>query len=192
NEFTLVYSAGIGGGLIGNTSQTVNQGGDGATVTAIADSGYTFVQWNDGVTSASRTDTRVSSNINVSAVFEIILLAPENVSATPGDGEIDLSWNSVSGATDYCVYVSETEGIDPNTFFSYDNGLSSCVGNSATNYSVQALTNSTIYFFVVTAKNGSVEGVASDEVSATPEIPSVGDKLVLNDTGKTVCSNYPY
>jgi uncharacterized protein (TIGR02145 family)/prepilin-type N-terminal cleavage/methylation domain-containing protein len=70
NTYTLTYSAGTGGSITGNTSQTVNHGDSGTEVTAVADSGYTFSQWSDGVMTESRTDTNVTENITVIATFE--------------------------------------------------------------------------------------------------------------------------
>ncbi len=67
----LSYLAGAGGTLTGDVSQTVNDGEDGAAVTAIADEGYHFVDWSDAVTDNPRTDTGVTEDIEVTANFEI-------------------------------------------------------------------------------------------------------------------------
>jgi len=66
---TLTYNAGAGGSIIGTTPQTVAYGADGAEVTAVPNTGYRFVRWSDGVMTASRTDTNVTADINVTAVF---------------------------------------------------------------------------------------------------------------------------
>ena len=71
NEYTLKYAAGEGGGVTGETEQVVKEGEDGSTVTAVADFGYKFVQWSDGVTTAERTDREVSEDITVTAEFII-------------------------------------------------------------------------------------------------------------------------
>lgn len=70
NEYTLKYAAGEGGGVTGETEQVVKEGEDGSTVTAVADFGYKFVKWSDGVTTAERTDREVSEDITVTAEFE--------------------------------------------------------------------------------------------------------------------------
>lgn len=67
--FTLSYNAGLGGSIVGATPQTVNYGGSGTAVTAVANMGYHFVNWSDGGTSNPRTDTNVTSNITVTANF---------------------------------------------------------------------------------------------------------------------------
>ncbi|SFE75128.1 repeat domain (List_Bact_rpt) [Paenibacillus catalpae] len=71
NEYTLTYTAGDHGTLIGNKLQTVLHGSNGTEVTAAADAGYHFVRWSDGVTTASRTDLNVTDNIVLTAEFAI-------------------------------------------------------------------------------------------------------------------------
>lgn len=70
NEYTLKYAACEGGGVTGETEQVVKEGEDGSTVTAVADFGYKFVKWSDGVTTAERTDRHVDGNVTVTAEFE--------------------------------------------------------------------------------------------------------------------------
>src|SRR5690606_39014101 len=48
--FTLRYTAGEGGSLQGNLSQTVFSGEDGTAVTAVPINGFAFVAWSDGRT----------------------------------------------------------------------------------------------------------------------------------------------
>ncbi|MCK9858471.1 S-layer homology domain-containing protein [Paenibacillus sp. ATY16] len=71
NEYALTYTAGDHGTLTGNKLQTVNHGSDGTEVTAAADTGYHFVRWSDGVTTASRTDLNVTGDLTVTAEFAI-------------------------------------------------------------------------------------------------------------------------
>jgi len=68
-SWTLTYNAGSGGSISGATPQTVASGADGSEVTAVPNAGYRFVRWSDGVMTASRTDTNVTADINVTAVF---------------------------------------------------------------------------------------------------------------------------
>ncbi len=67
--YTLTYTAGTGGTLTGNTSQTVNRNADGSLVVAVPDDRYTFSSWSDGLLTTARTDLSVTSNINVNANF---------------------------------------------------------------------------------------------------------------------------
>ena len=70
--YSLTYTAGEGGSIQGATIQSVLAGEDGTAVTAVPNEGYAFVRWSDGVTTATRTDTDINSDINVTAEFDII------------------------------------------------------------------------------------------------------------------------
>jgi hypothetical protein len=69
NTYTLTYTAGANGSLIGTASQTVNHGASGTAVTAVPATNYHFVQWSDGSTANPRTDSNVTGNISVTAQF---------------------------------------------------------------------------------------------------------------------------
>lgn len=92
--YTLSYSAGANGSIIGATSQSVNYGGSGTAVTAVASSGYHFVSWSDGVTTATRTDTNITVALSVTASFAI-----DTYSLTYSAG----ANGSISGATSQTV-----------------------------------------------------------------------------------------
>lgn len=68
-SYYLNYSAGIHGSVTGNVSQIIDCGNSGTAITAIADPGYHFVQWNDSSIDNPRTDINISSNITVVAKF---------------------------------------------------------------------------------------------------------------------------
>ncbi len=69
-KYTLTYTAGPNGSITGTTPQMVAEGGSGTQVTAVPASSYHFVRWSDGVLTASRTDTNVTGDIDVTAEFE--------------------------------------------------------------------------------------------------------------------------
>ncbi len=71
NTYTLTYTAGANGSISGSTTQVVNYGSSGTAVTAVANTGYHFVQWSDGVLTATRTDSGVTADKSVSASFAI-------------------------------------------------------------------------------------------------------------------------
>ena len=71
-RFTLSYTATTGGRIIGSMQQTVECGANGTEVIAVSDAGYEFVRWSDGVTTATRTDSNVTSDITVTAEFRLI------------------------------------------------------------------------------------------------------------------------
>ena len=70
-QYTLTYSAGANGAIVGITPQTVAHGFDGSAVTADPDDNYHFVEWSDSSTQNPRTDTNVTADISVSASFAI-------------------------------------------------------------------------------------------------------------------------
>ncbi|MDE2399779.1 MAG: DUF11 domain-containing protein [Patescibacteria group bacterium] len=70
-QFTLTYTAGANGTITGTSPQTVNQGANGTTVTAVPNLGYHFVDWSDASTTNPRTDSNVQGNISVTANFAI-------------------------------------------------------------------------------------------------------------------------
>lgn len=67
--FTFVYTAGTNGSVTGTLSQTVSAAANGSQVTAVANSGYHFVNWSDNSITNPRTDLSASGNINVTANF---------------------------------------------------------------------------------------------------------------------------
>ena len=67
--YTLTYTAGPGGTILGISPQTVNEGANGSPVTPSPDPGFSFVQWSDGSTDNPRTDTNVQADITVEASF---------------------------------------------------------------------------------------------------------------------------
>ena len=71
NSYTLTYTAGANGSLTGSNPQAVNYGASGSAVTAVADSGYHFVDWSDASTDNPRTDTNISGDLSVTANFAI-------------------------------------------------------------------------------------------------------------------------
>ncbi|GEM_PF-5968853 len=74
--YTLNYTAGSHGSITGELLQSVEEGNSGTAVTAVADKGYHFTKWSDGVKTSSRTDKNVSKNISATALFSIDYTAP--------------------------------------------------------------------------------------------------------------------
>ncbi len=93
-QITVYYTAGIGGGVVGQNVQFVPIGETAEPVEAVADRGYEFVGWSDGVKSAERTDV-VNEIIRVEARFERIKFGVEYKVSIGGhiDGEMKQTVN---------------------------------------------------------------------------------------------------
>jgi len=88
---------------------------------------------------------------------------PVNVTVTPGNGQVSISWDPVAGAASYNIYWGTTAGVtksSPNK-----------IPVSGTSTIHTGRTNGTTYYYIVTAVNMSGESVASAEASATPVVP---------------------
>jgi fibronectin type 3 domain-containing protein len=89
--------------------------------------------------------------------------APRNLVATPGDGQVGLTWaapatSGGSAITNYWVYRGTTSG---------DLALHATLGDVLA-YTDTTVTNGVTYYYQVSAVNSIGEGSRSPEVSATP------------------------
>jgi autotransporter-associated beta strand protein len=97
NTYTLTYTAGSNGTNSGANPQTVNYGASGSAVTAMPNTGYSFVNWSDGSTANPRTDTNVTNNVTVTANFAanpasvVVLTSPANGSGYTAPANISLA-----------------------------------------------------------------------------------------------------
>jgi hypothetical protein len=82
-SYSLNYTAGANGLIIGTSSQIVNKSANGSAVTAVPDNGYYFVQWSDGSAVNPRTDLNIINNIAVTAEFALIVAPAAPVNVTP-------------------------------------------------------------------------------------------------------------
>ncbi|HEV7203265.1 MAG TPA: hypothetical protein VGN18_01575 [Jatrophihabitans sp.] len=86
------------------------------------------------------------------------LSTPTGVRATPGDGQVSVSWDPVGGATSYRVYRGATLVGSP----------------TATTLTNTGLINGTTYSFTVVAVSAASSSAASAPVSATPAAAAPG------------------
>jgi mono/diheme cytochrome c family protein len=101
----------------------------------------------------------VSATTNTTAPAPTAPAAPTGVTATGGTKQVTLSWPAVTGATSYNLYWSKTSGVTT------ANGTK--IGGVTSPAVHTGLTDSTSYFYVVTAVNGAGESAASVQVAAT-------------------------
>jgi fibronectin type 3 domain-containing protein/DNA-binding protein YbaB len=88
---------------------------------------------------------------------------PTCVDATPGNGQVIITWSPVSGATSYNIYWATTPGVTKH---------SNLLANKTSPYIHPGLTNGTKYYYRVSAVNAGGESSLSIEVSAIPQIPA--------------------
>jgi len=125
---------------------------------------YYFVMTASNASGESVESYEVSAT-PTAAVAATAPSAPLGVTATPGDASVALSWNPVTGATSYNIYLGAFTGV---------NKVNGSKTISATNSrTISALENGFKYYFVVTAVNASGESIESSEVNATPAPPAV-------------------
>lgn len=70
--YTAKYTAEEGGRIRGAATQRVVKNEDGSEVEAVANYGYEFVKWSDGVTEKKRKDLNIQDHITVTAEFQAV------------------------------------------------------------------------------------------------------------------------
>jgi hypothetical protein len=83
---------------------------------------------------------------------------PSNLLATPGAGQISLSWGAVTGAGSYLVKRATVSGGPYTTVATV----------TSPSYVDTGLSASSVYFYVIIAANASGQSMPSAQVSATP------------------------
>ncbi len=162
-EYTVSYLAEEGGNIEGYSQQRVTRGKDGSIVTAVADYGYAFDGWSDGVQTASRSETEVKGNIEVTATF-IKVLPEYTLTYTCTDGgslQGELSQTVFQGLDGTKVTAIPGERYYPNQFIEWSDGVKTAERidlNVQSNLSVTAIFKPQFrYNAYVHEGNGSVE-----------------------------------
>lgn len=109
--------------------------------------------------------------------------APANPAAIGGNGNVSLAWNASAGATSYNLYRSLASGSEGS--IAYATGITS---NSSTDSSV---TNGTLYYYKVSAVNGSGAGPQSAEFTGLPSSTITIDQWKLQEFGSVPAALSP-
>ena len=116
----VMYMEEDGGHIEGELVQIVSEGGDCSEVVAVADDGYVFDIWSDGVTTPARTDTDVVQSMTV--VVQFIRLEDEGSSgemtdSMEGSGHIDAEGQMPDGGGAGGKYEEYNQVIDGETYY---------------------------------------------------------------------------
>src|SRR3989338_9962472 len=109
-------------------------------------------------------DSGVGGSIDPTTTTGSAPSAPTGVSASPGNGQVTITWTSVSDAASYNIYSSTESGVTKTI------GTTKLTSD-ASPYKHTGLTNGTTYYYVVTAVNSFGESSESIQVSETPLTP---------------------
>jgi fibronectin type 3 domain-containing protein len=92
--------------------------------------------------------------------------APAGLTATPGNGQVALTWTASAGAASYNLYRGTASGGEGSTPIQ--------AGLVGTSFTDSGLTNGLTYYYQVSAVNAGGEGPRSGEISATPQASTAG------------------
>src|SRR5438445_2469421 len=111
----------------------------------------------------SFTDEWSTTVTGFSYTINWVNASPQNLQATAGNSQINLTWSAPSNSgiyppTNYKIYRSTSSGTET---------LLTTLG-SVNSYTDTSVTNGQIYYYYVTAGNPYGDSLASNEVSATP------------------------
>jgi fibronectin type 3 domain-containing protein len=151
-----------------NVKRSTTSGGPYTQLAATTAPGYTDSKVTNGTAYyyvvSSLNPGESANSTQVSATPQLpVPAAPTNLTATPDDAVVALTWTASTYASGYNVKRSTTSG-GPYT---------QLAATTSPSYSDTAVTNGTKYYYVVSAVNGTGASPNSAEVSATPAIPTV-------------------
>ena len=119
------YIYDTGGQILGESIQKIKKGEGTKEVLALADDGYIFVGWSDGLNNPARIDKELYSDLEIKAIFKELDLDLANGSiadndlpdsSSSGSGDMDGSMDgSMPGASG--EYIESNQVIDGNTYY---------------------------------------------------------------------------
>lgn len=128
SKFTASYYVeSSGGGTLSSGSDTgkmslqynVSDAATSITVNAIPNSGYIFVKWSDGSTSASRTDTNFTKNVNVTAVFAQAGVTISGASNITLGGSVTLTAAVTGGSADNITWYLNDQKVQTGANYTF-------------------------------------------------------------------------
>lgn len=117
------------------------------------------------------TQLSVCSMIPPVIIPPVLPDAPVLTDATPENGEVNLTWSSVSEANTYNLYYAEGDTVDKD---------GTKITGALSPFSLTGLTNDMEYAFAVSSVNEVGESELSNIMTATPVAPPIPDAPVLD------------
>ena len=137
----------------------------------------------NGLVDDFRIYNRALTNSEIAMLFSpsgVVPAAPMSLAASPGNGQVGLSWNMAVGSTGYNVKRAAATG-----------GPYATITNVLTTaFTDTALVNGTTYYYVVSAVNLTGEGANSTPVGATPT-STAPVSLLMSVSGGSLGLSWP-
>ncbi|MDP3982137.1 MAG: PKD domain-containing protein [bacterium] len=173
DKFTLLYSAGSGGSIVGSMSQTITRGQSGTLVTASPATGYDFIKWSDNKTSSSRGETNVQGNVSVVATFSIKSYALSVSKTGTGSGTVTSNPSGINcgltcsanfnHGTTVALTASPTSGSSLGSWL----GCDTVVGNTC-NVLINGIKSVSVSFQAPPSIQSASQGPAPNYCGASP------------------------
>jgi|LSQX01.3.fsa_nt_gb YD repeat-containing protein len=186
--YTLIYRAGTGGTVdgLGGVTQQVARGASGTAVAAAAsDAGAVFGRWSDGHGEATRTDTNVQADLDVTARFrstggaDLDWYAARGLAPGGGENWADVDARAVpgKGTTLRHENIADTDPADTNDVFRI---LSISNGPPPT---VQFQPGSTRRVYTFQFTENLLDGASWSNVPGVPPRPGANRVDQMQDVG---------
>ncbi len=166
SQYTLTYIAGDNGSLTGTTSQTIASGGSGSQVTAVANTGYHFSSWSDGVLTASRTDTGISASTTYTATF-VGNSTQDTPTFSPAAGAIAFGSSVTIASSGANAIYYTTDGSTPATSITGSTSLYSGAITISSAITLKAIATRTSYYDSAVGSAAYTQSVATTPSAIT-------------------------
>ncbi len=151
-----------------NLSFDIDEDTNSVTVTAVPDDGYAFVKWSDGVTTATRTDSDFTQNVNVTAMFGTVGIS---ITLNTAESAVKAGASIEFEATITGGYASLNDVV---WYINDEVNAASAAGKSW--LTVEEYTNYTIYATItyngVTATSAAIT-IEQEQLVTVPDITSM-------------------
>jgi hypothetical protein len=141
----------------------------GWTVTMYQNDGFGGTTWNLNADTTDFAALSPNANDQLSSLSIVAgpntpPTAPTDLSATPGNAQVNLSWTATPGATGYIVRRATVSG----------GPYADIAAPAVSAFGDTGLNNSTTYYYIVSATNNFGNSASSSQVSTTPTRDLVG------------------